>query len=91
MANVGFVFPYEICPFASDVVAAIAAKAIVQHKINGEYMDGEESLLRLYGMDPKEMQGYCIEAYKKVQRSNRTYRENQLRHRLWVAYKGRLS
>ena len=77
MANVGFVFPYEICPFTSDVVAAIAAKAIVQHRINGEYMDGEESLLRLYGMDPKEMQGYCIEAYKDAQRGRRMYWVNK--------------
>lgn len=72
--NTGFVFPREICPFVSDVVAAVAAKAVVQRKINGEYMSGEESLLRLYGMDPKEMQGYCIEAYKDVRLFHRVRR-----------------
>ena len=88
--NTGFVFPREICPFVSDVVAAVAGKAVVQRKIKGEYTSADESLLRLYGMDPKEMQGYCIEAYKDVQRSNRTYRENRLWRRLWIACKGRL-
>ena len=30
--NTGFVFPREICPFVSDVVAVVAAKAVVHKK-----------------------------------------------------------
>lgn len=80
--NTGFVFPREICPFVDGFVAAVAVRSVVQRRVKGAFVDADEALLRLYGMDPKEMQGYCVEAYKDVQRSNRTYRENRLRRRL---------
>jgi len=56
---VGFISPDEMFPRMSPMVFSFAASKILPHRVDCLKVEFDEAVLRLYGIDPCEMYGWC--------------------------------
>ena len=56
---IDFAAPDGLCPLIDGIVFSNVVKNIVQLKVGGVRTHSDDALLRIYGMDPREMAEEC--------------------------------